>query len=272
MLEGELDLSDFTELQSLSISFLVDENKIIIKNEEENVSIIKLVNSQEYINQEYPNKEERVQITYIDIKHNGLEGELDMRDFVDLEELICHNNKLKSLNLSNCSKLRVVSCSSNEFTILDFSSNHQLKELYCSGNHFSSLDPNNVRGLIFSNIFLTDIVLPENAPELKILDLRNNNLVERNISFLIPYTNLEEVYLGNEDEEKIKQGFYNRFIGSLECLSGMKKLRIINISNTDVNEVDLNKLPESLEIIDYLTKERPTSKITEIVLELEEYE
>ncbi|CAI2187186.1 6300_t:CDS:10 [Funneliformis geosporum] len=83
-------------------------------------------------------------------------------------------------------------------------------------------------------------------------------------------TNLEELRLGNYDyscydddseservKQRISQGIYNKFTGSLDYLSNMKKLKELNVSNIDVNEVDLDKLPDSLEKIFYSTKERP---------------
>ncbi|CAG8850016.1 16105_t:CDS:2, partial [Racocetra persica] len=36
----------------------------------------------------------------------------------------------------------------------------------------------------------------------------------------------------------------NNFTGSLDCLSEMKKLSYLNISNTDLNEVNMDKLPK----------------------------
>jgi hypothetical protein len=39
----------------------------------------------------------------------------------------------------------------------------------------------------------------------------------------------------------------NKFTGSLDYLSGMKELKNLNINDTDLNEVDVAKLPDSLE-------------------------
>jgi len=165
---------------------------------------------------------------------------LDLSDFINLKELDCHENKLTILNLSNCS---------------------QLEKTYCKNN------------------LLTDITLPKNSTNLKILGLPNNNFPIQDLSFLTPYTNLEELYLGNfayswdnsSSKEKIDQGIYNKFTGSLDYLSGMRQLKQLYIGNTDLSEVDLAKLPSSLWRIGYSTELRPNCQLTKIVPLLDNY-
>ncbi|CAG8700695.1 21165_t:CDS:2, partial [Racocetra persica] len=43
----------------------------------------------------------------------------NLSDFVNLEELVCYDNELTSLNLNNCTKLREIRCSDNQLTNLD---------------------------------------------------------------------------------------------------------------------------------------------------------
>ncbi|CAG8842918.1 5414_t:CDS:1, partial [Racocetra persica] len=52
---------------------------------------------------------------------------------------------------------------------------------------------------------------------------------------------------------------------------GMKKLKSLDIGNTDLNEVNVDKLPNSLETIDCSIKERPNCKLTAITSQFEEY-
>jgi hypothetical protein len=68
-----------------------------------------MVNSQEYINQKYPLKE-REFIKNLDISFLELEGHLDLRDFINLEELNCDKNQLTSLMLNGLSKLKEIKC------------------------------------------------------------------------------------------------------------------------------------------------------------------
>ena len=65
-----------------------------------------MVNAQKYINQKYPTQQEREEKKVLDIsrKRKGLEGNLDLSDFKNLEELNCYSNCLTNLNLNNCKK------------------------------------------------------------------------------------------------------------------------------------------------------------------------
>src|SRR5205814_1873591 len=121
----------------------------------------------------------------------------------------------------------------------------------------------------FGNL-LTNIILPTNHINLKKLDLCSNNFPTQDLSFLTPYANLEDVDLRNGDEEKINQGIYNRFTGSLDYLSEMKQLKKLGISDTDLNKVDLDKLPRSLELLRYSINERSDCKLVDIFPQLEE--
>jgi len=112
-LEGELDLGDFT-LKRVYIFPQIDKTKLIFKNLSERIRFIKLVEVQNYLNQHYPTKEEREKVKWLDInqldREEQLEGELNLSDFVNLKGLICHDNKLSFLNLSNCSLLEEIRC------------------------------------------------------------------------------------------------------------------------------------------------------------------
>lgn len=222
-LEGGLDLGDFTYYGSVRVYIFlsVDETKLTFKNKPKYTTII-LENrdAQRYVNFYHP-KGQREQITKLDISYKKLEGNLDLSDFVNLKKLNCCDNKFTSLNVSNCSSLTELKCRNN---------------------------------------LLTDIVLPTNPTNLKVLILADNNFLEQDLSFLVPYTSLEEFYLEN-----------NKFTGSLDYLSGMEQLRKLHIGNTDLNEVDLSKLPKSLEKIEHSTYYRPNCKLTEIIPQLERF-
>ena len=72
-----------------------------------------LESQEQYNTKEKRSKEIKLDIGNWDYKNGRvksnrekLEGELDLNDFVNLEELFCYDNKLTSLKLDNCSKLR----------------------------------------------------------------------------------------------------------------------------------------------------------------------
>lgn len=237
-LEGELDLRDFTYDGlwgvKVYISPQVNEYKLTFKNLPIMAEIIPVI-AQRYIDYYYPTQEERKKITKLDIREKKLTGELDLSDFINLKELICFRNNLTSLNLSNCSQLEEINC--------------------------------------FDNL-LTNIALPTNPINLKRLKLSYNNFPTQDLFFLEKATNLEDLELGHGSSDgslrrKISQGIYNRFTGSLDYLSGMEKLWYLDIRDTDINELDLDKLPRSLKCIRHSTEERPDCKLTKIIPLLE---
>jgi Leucine-rich repeat (LRR) protein len=61
--------------------------------------------AQEWLDENYPIKEERKKVVNLDISKQKLEGKLDLSDFIQLERLDCHGNKLTALDVSNCEKL-----------------------------------------------------------------------------------------------------------------------------------------------------------------------
>ncbi|CAJ0748979.1 12489_t:CDS:2 [Entrophospora sp. SA101] len=77
------------------------------------------------------------------------------------------------------------------------------------------------------------------------LNLDNNDIVPINLSVFSKFVNLEKLNIGTNYEERIKQGMYNRFYGSLEPLQGLTKLEKLSIENTDIND-GLGHLPENL--------------------------
>ena len=79
-----------------------------------------MVQAQEWLDANYP-KEERSEIKTLNISNKGLEGSLDLGDFMNLEELDCRDNKLTSLkvNYPNITKIRF---NNNKIKDFDFSS------------------------------------------------------------------------------------------------------------------------------------------------------
>ncbi|CAG8750744.1 6388_t:CDS:2, partial [Racocetra fulgida] len=227
-LEGELDLEDFTYIYD----FCYPKNGTCIRKNE---------------------KKDHKENIVID---NFVEGNLNLNDFINLEEFDCHANELSSLDLTNCEKLKEINFFRNQIANLILPNNcSTLIRLNCSENNLTSLNVNNCFNLTeldCKDNLLTSIILPTNPTNLKELDLTNNNF-NQDLSFLTPYTNLERLDLGNcrsykSDEitrQKIQQGIYNRFTGSLDYLSGMEKL----------NDIALKSLTNSQNVIlEFLTE------------------
>ena len=69
--------------------------------------------------------------------------ELDVSENPELGRLICYNNSLKSLNLNKNTKLRSLNCNNNKLTVLDLRENKSLSWLRCKNNCLTSLDLRN---------------------------------------------------------------------------------------------------------------------------------
>ena len=89
--------------------------------------------------------------------------------FVNLRELICYNNNLSSLDLTQNTSLLVLHCVNNSITSLDLTQNTNLSWLYASTNQLHRLD-------VTQNTNLTKLYC--NSNQITSLDLsQNTNLV-----------------------------------------------------------------------------------------------
>lgn len=213
-----------------------------------------MVNAQEWLDKEYPKdgvcqrKEDkencgrrREQITNLNVKGENvdekLEGSLDLSDFEKLEDLNCGANKLKTLNLNNCLNLKTLYCFNNQLAELKIDKLTNLVHLDCRDN------------------LLKDLRLPSSAEKLTYLTVRNNDFSERDLSMFSHLVNLETLYVDNDSLEVDNQGkfdrkHYNKFEGSLEPLKSLTKLKVLNISNTDIDS-GLEHLPKSVKTFYY---------------------
>jgi Leucine-rich repeat (LRR) protein len=181
-------------------------------------------------------EEKRSEITELNLANQKLEGVLKLEGFVNLEKLTCSvhpttyypgHNRLAQLEVTNCPELEVIKFTNiRKLEKITIKNCLNLKEFNCEGNLLTVLD------------------LSQNK-KLEKLDIRNNNFAEQDLSFIGHLVNLEELLLGNSKGNSIKQGVYNRFIGSLKHLKNMSQLKQLDIRNTDISS-GLEFLPESL--------------------------
>ncbi|CFW92729.1 protein of unknown function (Leucine rich repeat domain) [endosymbiont DhMRE of Dentiscutata heterogama] len=216
--------------------------------------------AQTWLETEYNTQQKRTQTIELKIGSNFLGqeliGSLNLNDFTNLKKLYCYNNKLTTLVLTNCIQLEELYCYHNQLTNLSLPKHcPNLTKLYCANNQLTNLN--------FSIL---------NPKKLQHLNISNNNFSPSDLSIFSSFTNLEILKIGNDNTKKIKQNIYNRFHGSLEPLRNLIKLRELHISNTDLNEVDIEHLPQSLEKIEYSTDKRSDCKLRWIVPQLHQHQ
>ena len=101
----------------------------------------------------------------IDCNNLNISDLTGIEDFTALNVLLCANNQLTSLDISNNTALNVFQCQNNDLTSLDVTNNTALTFLFCSGNPLTNLDVTN-------NIAL--ILLQCNGNDLTSLDVSTN--------------------------------------------------------------------------------------------------
>ena len=181
-----------------------------------------------------------------------IEGVLIVKDFYELEDLDLKSQYLTELKIVNCIKL------------LTFINCPNLVHLHAERN------------------FLTELNLDKQI-KLEILKISDNNFSPQTLSFISHLINLKQLFLGNyikdpmsvKLEQRIKNGTYNRFFGSLKLLRNMKNLQILNIVNTDIDS-GLEYLPVNLKSIYLLSEQkkevRKESKTKKLIELLKDYQ
>lgn len=189
-----------------------------------------------------------------------LTGLLKIEGFINLREFNCGGNLLTNLEISNCPRLENLECYGNQLTSVELKDLPKLATIDCSSNQLNNISIINcpeLGNISVSNNLLNNLDFLNSLDPKKVifLNLACNNVVEQDLSVFGRFTDLKDLWIGNWDEEKISQGIYNRFFGSLEPLKNFTKLEQLNISNTDISE-GLEYLPVSLKSIDCDTDKR----------------
>jgi len=105
-------------------------------------------------------------VTFLDLSDKNISDLTGIEDFTALTELVCWENQLTNLDVSQNTALIELRCSFNQLTSLDLSNNTALTFLGCSFNHLTSLD-------VSTNTALTSLSCAYN--QLTSLDVRNGN-------------------------------------------------------------------------------------------------
>lgn len=162
-------------------------------------------------------------------------GNLDIADltgiaaFSNLETLICSENDLENLDVSNNSNLKTLLCGSNDLSQLDLTANINLESLNASNNRIQELNVSNnilLKTISISKNQLSTIDLSNNS-ELTLLSVSNNRLVgELVVSNNI---NLESLFCASNQI-------------SILDLSANTVLKSLDVSNNDLTELNLSAI------------------------------
>nr|CAG8613565.1 15428_t:CDS:2 [Entrophospora candida] len=210
-----------------------------------------------------------------------LEGHLDLSDFISLEKLDCHANRLTSLDLSNSNHLKNIDYRYNPLARIIFSDSAPLKNNWQKTDwqnywenrgdkNYSEEKRNEVIEISISGSSNLEgpLVIDEFASKNKSWELKLRNLSKLakincsddclsglfisncpEITYLDINANcFEEFSFLNGLKKLILEG--KTFVGSLEPLKSLNKLKSLSIENTSIDS-DLEYLPESLEVLDY---------------------
>jgi hypothetical protein len=96
-----------------------------------------------------------------------------------LIELLCDNNQLNSLDVSNLGKLSRLICPHNQLTSLDISKNIKLNYLLCYGNELKELDLRNNNELDFFNLPDTGIAVENIKEKISMFGTGSSIMLER---------------------------------------------------------------------------------------------
>jgi Leucine-rich repeat (LRR) protein len=111
---------------------------------------------------------EAEKISSLSIGDLGISDLTGIEAFVNLRMLVCPDNELTSLDITNCPQLRVVRCNNNQLQNLDVSNNTAITMLNCNGNGLTNLDVSN-------NLYLRSLCC--NGNQLASLDISANKSI-----------------------------------------------------------------------------------------------
>ena len=173
---------------------------------------------------------------------------LDLRKNTALKELYCDGNNLTSLNLTKNSKIVTLSASSNELTKIDLSKNTKLTALTLNGNQLKSIDLSKnkqLTGLDVSDNGLTTLKLTNNK-KLKSLDCFGNRLSSLDLT---KNTKLKELVCDRNRLNNLKVNKC-KYLKYLDCsenklskldLGRNRRLTVLNCSDNSLKKLDLTK-------------------------------
>ncbi len=175
-------------------------------------------------------KDDGEAVTTFDSKVSYTLGARTVTIYGKVTKLICYNNRLTTLNVSNNKELWSLDCGVNQLTSLDVSNNSSLTELSCQKNQLATLDVSN-------NPALTELWCYENR--LTTLDVSKNI----KLSFLSCLSNQLTSLNVSNNKELYKLYCYENQLISLD-VSSNKKLGVLSCYENQLTSLDVSNNKE----------------------------
>lgn len=179
----------------------------------------------------------------LDITGKAIKDLTGIQYFTGLISLLCDNNQLTGIDVSQCSKLKYLSCANNQLQKLDVSNKAELRDLRCNDNPLTELNASNCPKLGSGSYTLqikNTRLLRVNISGCTGLNefVYNNSIVVNNI--IKEGSTLEELNAqGCSSLSKIS--VVSAYALKNICLSGCTALTGLDCSYNDLSEIDVSE-------------------------------
>ncbi|PKY60302.1 hypothetical protein RhiirA4_483869 [Rhizophagus irregularis] len=206
-------------------------------------------NTRNYIDKQYPIKEDRKKLNELIMTNKNLEGHLDLTDFINLEKLDCSNNKLTSLNISKNVKLTEIDCSQNNMSSNDaFQGRYNLKAWKKSWKLNKRKKAHQNQNKVEEELAL-NAKLAELENEKNILQAKEEELIKKNKQLKCEINNLKQWVKELDAKLKQQEDVYKQTEQQIETKE--KKLGFLianNLVEKDELEKEIKALKDDLKI------------------------
>jgi len=177
--------------------------------------------------------------------------------FINIDFLLCSENQLTQLDLSQNLNLTLLSVSNNLLTSLNITNNHQLFELNCNNNQLTSLDTSQNENLqylrcfnnllssldISQNLLLIELFAWEN--QLSTLDVSQN----ADLELLYAFTNqLNDISLSNNNINLEDVNVCENQLSSLD-VSQLPNLKVLWCFTNEITDLDVSNNSSLLSLL-----------------------
>jgi Leucine-rich repeat (LRR) protein len=187
------------------------------------------------------------QVSALALDNSGISNMAGINAFPNIFSLICSNNQITTLDLSNNTNIYYLYCDNNQLTNLNITGLTNLTWLYCQYNNLSALNMTPTSSLQKLNCYnnqISSLVL-NGLPNLTELNCRNNSLSAINVNNL---NNLQLLNVSNNSISTLsltnlinlrELSFESNLITAID-LTNLNLLNALNCANNQIATLNLN--------------------------------